>query len=83
MTVEQVRGLLREGRRLRVVVGTAPDDPVGVLSLREGMVMWESVAGWSAGVVEPACSVESDYLATYLDKAIEVLEPGDSGWRFT
>jgi hypothetical protein len=81
MTLDEARGLLGEGKRLRVTVGSGADDPVVVLSLSDGTVMCESVAGWSAGVVEPACSVESDYLATYLDKSIEVLEPGDSGWR--
>jgi hypothetical protein len=81
MTLGEAREALGEGRRLRVTIGSAPDDPVVVLSLSDGMVMCESVAGWSAGVVEQACFIESDYLGTYLDKSIEVLEPGDSGWR--
>jgi hypothetical protein len=80
MQVEEARELLKAGRRLRIVIGPNEGDPTIVLSLDDGMVMCESVAGWSAGVVEPACSIESDYLATYLDKQIEVLDEGVSGW---
>lgn len=82
MELAEARELLKAGKRLRIVIGPGEQDPTIVLSLDDGMVMCESVAGWSAGVVEPACSIESDYLASYLDKPIEVLDEGRSGWGF-
>lgn len=81
MTIEEAREALRAGERLRIVIGPAADDPMIVLSLLDETVICESVAGWSAGVVEPACFIESDYLGTYLDREVEVLAPGDTGWR--
>lgn len=81
ITVAQARELLQAGKRLRIVVGPGEQDPTIVLSLDGQTVMCEAVAGWSAGVVEPACALSSGYLATYLDKPVEVLEPGVSGWR--
>jgi hypothetical protein len=67
MTVDEARAALRRGDRIRVVVGTDPDDPTIVLSLDGETVICTAVAGWSAGVVEPACWIDSDYLKTYLD----------------
>jgi hypothetical protein len=77
MDVKPARMLLERGNRLRIVVGAGEDDPTLVLWLDEGMVMSESIAGWSAGVVEPVCSISSDFLRTYLmnREAIEIMQP--------
>jgi hypothetical protein len=66
MTVEQARETLSRGQRLRMVVGENPEDPTLILYLEDGQVISESVAGWSAGVVEPVCPLESDFLETFL-----------------
>ena len=66
MNVELAREALRQGREIRMVVGDAPEDPTLILWLYDGMVMAESIAGWSEGVVEPVCALESDFLAAYL-----------------
>lgn len=58
---------LRAGGKVRMTVGTQPDDPVLVLWNEDGAVMSESVAGWSAGVEEPVCGIESNFLLTYFE----------------
>lgn len=80
MQVETARAALMSGARLRIVVGTDPDDPTLVVWLEDGMVMSESVAGWSAGVVEPVCALSSDYLAGYLSDCatVEIVAPTKS-----
>jgi hypothetical protein len=67
VTVEQAREALKAGHRIRVVVGIEQGDPTTILFLRDGMVVSEVIAGWSEGVVEPVCEIESDFLAEYLD----------------
>ena len=64
--VEAAREALTRGDWIKVEVGEDADDPVLILTLRDGMVMSEAVAGWSAGVVEPVCALGSDFLRTYL-----------------
>ena len=67
MGTQEAREALCAGQRLRMVVGTAPDDPTLIIYLEDGVVISESVAGWSAGVVEPVCALESDFLAEFLN----------------
>lgn len=52
---------------VRMTVGDAPDDPVLLVWRDDRTVMSAAVAGWSAGVVEPVCAVDSDFLRTYFD----------------
>jgi hypothetical protein len=66
MTAEQARETLSRGDLVRMVVGESPDDPTLILYLQDGMVISEAIAGWSAGVVEQVCALESDFLATFL-----------------
>lgn len=89
MEVERAREALSSGKRIRIVVGAEAEDPTIVLSLDDGMVMSTAVAGWSAGVVEPVCGLESDFLRTYLldRESIEIVvtgagssRAGDAGW---
>lgn len=75
MTIEQTRAALTAGRKVRIVVGEGAEDPTLVLWLFEGMVLSEAVAGWSAGVVEPVCGLDSDYLDGYVQNraAVELM----------
>lgn len=66
MTPHEARELLLNGGEVEMVVGTKPADPILVLWLDGDMVMSESVAGWSAGVIEPVCFRNSDYLLEHL-----------------
>lgn len=81
ITAEQAREALQSGRELRMVVGVDPDDPTLRIYLEEGMVVSESIAGWSEGVVEPVCDLDSDFLAEFLDgygkgrHSVEVVDP--------
>lgn len=52
---------------VRMTVGDDPDDPVLLVWRDDRMVMSAAVKGWSAGVVEPVCAIESDFLRTYFD----------------
>lgn len=75
---------VRAGARVRMAVGEAPDDPVLMVWAEDGMVMSESIGGWSAGVVEPVCSIESDFLTNdYLRGTLEVAPEGVTRWRAT
>jgi hypothetical protein len=67
LTPEQAIAAVRDGQTVRVQVGTDPEDPTLLVSLEDECVMSESIAGWSAGVVEPVCAVGSDFLRTYFD----------------
>lgn len=80
LTPEQARDAILNGQRVRMHVGTGPDDPVLVLHEENGKIISEAVAGWSAGVVEPVCFSESDYLLTTLsaDRPKLELEGGDA-----
>lgn len=66
MTVEEARNTLIRGGKIVIVVGTDRDDPTIELSLEDGVVMSRAVAGWSEGVVEPVCALDSDFLRTFL-----------------
>lgn len=66
LTVQRARDALNAGRRLKVTVGTDPQDPVLLVYLRDGSVMSAAIEGWSAGVVEPVCGIGSDYLTGFL-----------------
>lgn len=65
LTPTEARDAVLAGRTVRLTVGTAPDDPILRVWREDGCIMSESVAGWSAGVVEPVCDVASDFLTTY------------------
>jgi hypothetical protein len=83
MTVEEARWLLNAGESLRMLVGEDPQDPTLIVWLDEHMVMSESVAGWSAGVVEPVCGIDSDYLATFIGAGFSVVQVEEDavGWE--
>lgn len=66
LLVQRARDALAAGRRLRIEVGTDPEDPVLELWLADGCVMSAAVGGWSAGCVEPVCAFESDFLDSYV-----------------
>ncbi len=66
MTADEAVQLLRDGERVRMTVGTGSEDPVLILHNDGGCVVSNAVAGWSAGVEEPVCGIESGFLLTYL-----------------
>lgn len=66
MTMAEARERLSRGERLRMVVGENPADPTLILHVADGQVISEAVAGWSAGVTEPICPLDSDFLETFL-----------------
>jgi hypothetical protein len=66
LTPDEARRAILSGGRVRLTVGTGHDDPVLVVYADDGMVYSEAVAGWSAGVLEPVCSRDSDFLRTFL-----------------
>lgn len=66
MTVEEAVQTIKAGARVRMTVGEGSEDPVLIIWNDDGCVMSESVAGWSAGVVEPVCGIESNFLLSYL-----------------
>ena len=77
MTAEEAAQAIRDGRTVKMTVGESDEDPVLLLTLERGCVMANAIAGWSAGVVEPVCSIESDFLTReYLQNrhALEVVE---------
>lgn len=79
MAVNEVREALKDGKRLRMVVGEANEDPTLELWLLDGIVMSAGVAGWSAGVVEPVCEIESGFLDEYVTGrfSVEVIASRD------
>lgn len=68
MTAHEARELLLAGERIRMVVGTAEQDPTLVLWRDENVIVSEAIAGWSADVVEIVCRVdtESEFLLEHL-----------------
>lgn len=60
---------VRDGKVVRVVTGEGPEDPVLLVFEEDGMAFQQSVAGWSAGITEPICGVESDFLEFHLRAA--------------
>lgn len=76
---ESARDAILAGRTVRKTVGTGADDPTLLLYLDGGMIYSQSIAGWSAGVLEPLCWQSSDYLLDNLARALTLtLEPEDS-----
>jgi hypothetical protein len=78
LSAERAAELVRAGRVVRMTVGEeGSDDPVLLVRLTEdgGGVESESIAGWSAGVVELVCAVESTFLEHYLRGRSLTLEP--------
>lgn len=67
LTPTQARARILDGDKVRMVVGAAPDDPTLVVWLDDGCIMSAAIAGWSAGVIEPVCDRDSDFLLGYLD----------------
>lgn len=65
---------IRDGKVIRLTVGTAWDDPVLLVWKDKGSVMCEAIAGWSEGVREPVCALDSDYLSDRFLEGVEKLE---------
>lgn len=72
---EQAITALRNGKTVRMTVGTGADDPVLLLTVEDGSVISRAIDGWSAGVTEPVCTFGSAFLRTYLANraSLEVL----------
>lgn len=68
---------IRGGGRVKVTIGTGEEDPVLEVYADDGMVMSTAVAGWSAGAVEPVCTLDSNYLTEHLlaDRELELIAP--------
>lgn len=79
LTPGEARDAILNGERVRMHVGHDPNDPVLVLHEEDGKIISEAVAGWSAGVVEPVCFSESDYLLTTLSANRAKLELAEGG----
>lgn len=67
MTPAEALAAVRAGERVRVVVGKDVDDPTLIVWADDGTLMSAAVAGWSAGVLEPVCAMDSEYLTTFFD----------------
>jgi hypothetical protein len=77
VTPADAREAILAGKTVRKTVGEHPDDLL--LYLDGGMIYSQSIAGWSAGVLEPLCWQSSDYLLENLARALTLtLEPEDS-----
>ena len=57
---------IRAGEKVRMTVGVDQDDPVLIVWRNGAGVMSEAIAGWSAGVCEPVCGIDSDFLMKFL-----------------
>lgn len=79
MTVDQaIDALRRDGR---VLVTVVPGHVLRV-SLDGTTVMSECIDGWCAGVVEPVCQLDSEYLrqAFLADRGLDVELPAPPAW---
>jgi hypothetical protein len=67
---------LRAGEKIRVTTGDGPNDPVLIAWRDGGIVQSRAVAGWSEGVEEPVCGIESAYLTEHFfaGRALELVE---------
>lgn len=65
LTPAQAAAAVREGKTVRLVVGTDSEDPVILTRDVDGMAISTPIAGWSEGIVEPICETSSDFLETY------------------
>ena len=84
ITADQAREAMKAGKRLRVTIdsGDPEGDPTLILFLKDGEIISEGVKGWSEGVTEAVCDLESDFLTEYLegsysdaDRSVEIIEP--------
>jgi hypothetical protein len=89
VTVDEARRILAAGGKLRVVIGDNEIVLIAWLGRDEldstyGMVMSEAVHGWSGGVVEPVCGLDSDYLIDYVadkdDRRVEPIRGDVDNW---
>lgn len=62
MTAREAADAIRSGAVVRMRVGAEPDDPVLLVSIEGGTIMSTSIGGWSEGVSEPVCDINSDFL---------------------
>lgn len=70
LTPQAAVARITRGKRVRVKVAADPlaglgDAPELIVWRDGGTVMSEAVAGWSAGVIEPVCALNSEYLLGY------------------
>lgn len=68
MNVEDARAALKHGQTIVIVVGTDPEDPVCHLTLDNGLVYTTSVAGWSEGITECVCELDSTFLDRFINE---------------
>lgn len=82
MTTNEAVDAVRAGKAVRMVVGEGSEDPVLIVWRDEfSGVMSAAVAGWSQGVVEPVCGIDSKFLASYFDgKTLSIEEAGAPAW---
>lgn len=66
LTPEQALAAILDGKVVRSVTGHHEQDPTCLQWLDDGMIMSESIAGWSAGVVEPVCAADSDFYLSWV-----------------
>lgn len=62
MTAAEAAIAIREGKTIRMTVGTGAGDPVLLIRREGNTIMSEAVGGWSAGVTEAVCFIESRFL---------------------
>lgn len=76
LTPEQAAQAIRDGRTVKMTVGTGAEDPVLLVKREMDTVMSDAIAGWSAGVREPVCAIDSTFLNEYLSNraALELEE---------
>lgn len=81
LTSSEAADALRRGHAIRMAVGTDPEDPVLIVRNEDGSAVSESIGGWSAGVVEPVCSLDSDFLEkVYLRGLLTLAPTNDPEW---
>lgn len=75
LTAQEAHDAILAGKRVRLVIGEDPQDPTLLHWLHDGMIIAESIAGWSAGVVEAVCSASSPfYVEHYAGHGVLTLE---------
>lgn len=79
LSIEQARTRLLRGHYVRLTVGTDPEDPVLELRREGGMFVSNAIGGWSEGIEELICEVESDFIYDFLGgrARLEAMEPGE------
>ena len=76
MTPQEAVPHILNGRTVKMVVGGYdPDDPVLLIYVEDDMFMQTAIGGWSQGVTEPICDIDSDFILSHLDGKSLTLTP--------